>query len=103
MRSHSRSTCLLLVIVAALLWSAHPIGAAPLESWDNKIPNATLRFKVLPEFNNAAVLDRETQLVWERSPSTDLRGWYQRGPNVRDGPSAGGDHGDCRRCTSWRV
>ena len=77
MRSHSRSTCMWGVTVAGLcvLWFAVPAGAVPLESWDNKIPNANQRFKVLTEFNNEAVLDKETQLVWERSPSATSNSW----------------------------
>jgi hypothetical protein len=50
-------------------------GAMPLESWDNKIPNASMRFKVLTEFNNQAVLDKETQLVWEQSPASTTTSW----------------------------
>ena len=57
---------------AALLWFAAPAGAIPLESWDDKIPNATQRFKVLSEFGGAAVLDRETGLVWEQNPLATL-------------------------------
>src|ERR1043166_5397663 len=63
------------LIVAALLSSAHPgraqttaVGpyyATP--SWDQTIPAAS-RFVVLSNFNNQAVLDRETGLVWQRSP-----------------------------------
>lgn len=45
-----------------------PYYAAP--SWDQTVPAAN-RFVVLSNFDSAAVLDRETGLVWERSPSTD--------------------------------
>jgi len=43
-------------------------------SWDNRIDGPT-RFHVLPAFENQAVLDRETGLVWERSPSTQPMAW----------------------------
>ena len=46
-----------------------PYYAQP--SWDQSLPPAS-RFIVLANFNNEAVLDRETGLVWERSPSTTL-------------------------------
>lgn len=50
-------------------------GAIPLESWDNKIPNASMRFKVLAEFSSQAVLDKETGLVWEQSPASTNTLW----------------------------
>ena len=57
------------------VWFAASAGAVPLESWEDKIPNANQRFKVLSEFEGAAVLDKETQLVWEQSPLTTFHTW----------------------------
>ncbi len=39
-----------------------------LPSWDQKLPSAA-RFIILSDWDGAAVLDKETGLVWERSPS----------------------------------
>jgi hypothetical protein len=60
-----RFVTILATVCVVGLGSARDGGAVPLESWDDQINNPT-RFKVLPEFNNEAVLDRETQLVWQR-------------------------------------
>ena len=58
-----------------------PVGPYyPTASWAQTLPCRTLancpRFIVLANFANAAVLDRETGLVWERSPSTALTTWH---------------------------
>src|SRR5215510_2507903 len=50
-----------------------PYYATP--SWDQQLP-ATTRFILLSNWNNEAVLDRETGLVWERSPSQTTRDWF---------------------------
>jgi hypothetical protein len=49
-----------------------PYYATP--SWDQKI--TTGRFVVLSNWNNEAVLDRETGLVWERSPDPSTSNWF---------------------------
>jgi hypothetical protein len=43
-------------------------------SWDQQIP-AAQRFVVLSNWNNAAVLDRETGLVWEKVPTSNISEW----------------------------
>jgi Protein of unknown function (DUF1566) len=49
--------------------------ADPGTTWDNQIPGPG-RFQVLTQFGGAAVLDRETGRVWERSPSTSAATWF---------------------------
>jgi Protein of unknown function (DUF1566) len=41
--------------------------------WDRRIDNG--RFQMLREFNDEAVLDRETGLVWERQPANRTFAW----------------------------
>jgi Protein of unknown function (DUF1566) len=75
-----------LVIVCGVLGSMGPaVSAAWAQttangayyaqpSWDQKLP-ADTRFIVLANWNNEAVLDRDTGLVWERSPRTTMFDW----------------------------
>ena len=49
-----------------------PYYATP--SWDQQIPTAQ-RFIVLSNWGNAAVLDRETGLVWEKVPTSNVSPW----------------------------
>jgi Protein of unknown function (DUF1566) len=57
----------LITVVTALLSS--PLAAQVGVTWDQQFPGPN-RFKILSVFGNAAVSDKETGLVWERSPST---------------------------------
>ena len=47
----------------------------PTLRWDKKIDQASSRFIVLSDFNEEAVLDLETGLVWERSSLTNPETW----------------------------
>ncbi len=54
------------------------VAFAPLsalgDTWGQPI-NDTTRFVVLSSYNNQAVLDKETNLVWMQSPSGALQPW----------------------------
>ena len=60
-------------MIAVVLFATGAI-ADPGNTWDKKF-DAAGRFHVLSQFNNAAVLDRETGRVWEQSPIEDNRRW----------------------------
>jgi hypothetical protein len=82
--SRNRLLVVVAIVAAGLLFSpgaaraqttaVGPYYATP--SWDQTIactmPSNCPRFVVLANFDNNAVLDRETGLVWERSPSETL-------------------------------
>ena len=51
-------------------------GAVDLRDWGRQLA-ASERFAVLATFDNEAVLDKETQLVWQRTPSAAKGDWYQ--------------------------
>jgi hypothetical protein len=43
-------------------------SADPMPAWDQQFPDGSSRFVCLSDWGNAAVLDQETGLVWERAP-----------------------------------
>jgi Protein of unknown function (DUF1566) len=49
-------------------------AGTPTTYWDRNLPSAS-RFTILPEFNNQAVRDNTTGLIWERSPRLDMYDW----------------------------
>jgi hypothetical protein len=54
-------------LACAGLVAAGNASAVDLRDWGRKYDSASERFVVLSQFNNEAVLDKETQLVWMRS------------------------------------
>jgi hypothetical protein len=71
----------LAVLVGAALTSslaqAQSVGVGPYyapPSWNRTLPSAA-RFMVLTNFASAAVLDRETGLVWEKTPTIISTTW----------------------------
>lgn len=73
-----------MVLSAGLVIMADNAGAAPpnkggssgtpTQNWDENLPSSS-RFTVLASFNNQAVRDNNTGLVWEQAPDTNTRVW----------------------------
>jgi hypothetical protein len=64
-----------LIALETFLLCVASAAADPWPSWDNQINNPS-RFQVLNEFGGAAVVDKETGLVWEQAPSTSPFTWF---------------------------
>jgi len=68
-----RITRCLAAVLGAVAMAATVAEAIDVRSWDQVITNVNQRFVVLSAFDDKAVLDKETQLVWLRSPATEER------------------------------
>ena len=64
---------MLVIFVPAAALAA---GASGFPTWSQHFTKG--RFKVLPLFNSDAVFDKETGLVWEKTPSTGVGDWFNR-------------------------
>ena len=72
-----RNNCLFTrcAAAAAALFVAGAAQAVDLRDWGRKFDVASERFAVLASFNDEAVLDKETQLVWQRKPVLVETNW----------------------------
>ena len=77
MKNHHPAS-LMTVILGLLIMTlgASPATGKDLRDWGNKIDNVSKRFEILNKFNDEAVLDKETQLVWERTLQSFPAPWH---------------------------
>lgn len=81
------------IAAAVTLLAAAGAEALDLRSWDQQM--TTGRFAVLSNFGSQAVMDKETQLVWQKSPASNTSGWGAA-TNACEGVGTGGRRG-------WRL
>lgn len=70
-------------------------------AWSTKIKKASKRFQLV--LDGAAVFDKETGLVWEKSPDTETKTWAQA-VNYAYTKEVGGRKGcGCPRLRGWQA
>ncbi len=74
MMTRRRVLVAMVVVIGLVLATAIAAPALDLKTWDQKIAGAS-RFTVLESFDDLAVLDTETGLVWQRTPSQFAVHW----------------------------
>jgi Protein of unknown function (DUF1566) len=65
---------MLIVVLAAVTAVASAAEAGPFPTWDKRVDGPG-RFKVLRPFDDQAVFDKETGVVWQRTPSNVVFDW----------------------------
>jgi Protein of unknown function (DUF1566) len=86
-----KSFATMLILAFALASSA---SAQTGQIWDQRMDGPG-RFRIIAAFENEAVLDRETGLVWERTPGNSRDNWANAF-SLCYGKTLGGRHG-------WRL
>lgn len=81
------------IAAAVTLLAAAGAEALDLRSWDQQMTGA--RFLVLSNFGGHAVMDKETQLLWQKAPASNATGWGAA-INACEGQGTGGRRG-------WRL
>jgi hypothetical protein len=74
MKKHTVVALIVLVVGLVTPGSARA-QVVPSPLWGEPIQDPS-RFVVLASFNNEAVYDQETGLVWEQAPTDSTRSWY---------------------------
>ena len=75
MKKSTHRICAAAVLACTSLALANTAEAVDLRDWGRQFNTASERFVVLSQFNNEAVLDKETQLVWQRSAPANSASW----------------------------
>jgi hypothetical protein len=99
---HERSKRCAILLSTALAMAATSAGAAQPQSWDRVIPDGAKRFKLLPQMNDEAVLDKETGLVWQRAPSSTSSFDWGNSAALCIGTAIGGRRG-WRLPSAWEL